>query len=105
MPNHVHLIIQPDEPKNLSLFMKHVNQIFAQYFNAKYKKSGHLWQSRFKSKILFDEEYLFDCIKYVEFNPIRHRVANSPADYPWSSYQVRVLEAKNEFLDPIGGHT
>ncbi len=102
MPNHVHLVIQPEEPKNLSLFMKQINQIFAQYFNGKYNKCGHLWSGRFKSKVLLDEEYLFDCIKYIEFNPLREQLVDSLADYPWSSYQTRVFEAKNEFLDSIG---
>ena len=99
MPNHVHLILQPAETHMLPLFMKSLNQSYAQYFNSKYEKSGHLWQGRFKSMVIAQENYLFDCIKYVEFNPVRSNLAQSPTDYPWSSCRLRIRGIKSPILD------
>ena len=101
MPNHVHFIVQPGESNCLSHFMKGLNQTYAQYFNERYQKCGHLWQERFKSIIIDKENYLFDCIKYVEFNPVRAELAKSPSAYHWSSYQNRVLGKKDGVLDSL----
>ena len=101
MPNHVHLVLQPSLPENLSLFMKSLSQGYAQYFNFKYNKSGHLWQGRFKSMIIENENYLFDCIKYVEFNPVRAQLTSTVHDYQWSSCPKRVFGISDGMLDPI----
>jgi len=101
MPNHVHLVVQPSLPENLSLFMKSLNHGYAQYFNFKYDKCGHLWQGRFKSMIIESENYLFDCIKYVEFNPVRAQLVNTVHNYAWSSCRKRILGVSEGMLDPI----
>jgi putative transposase len=103
MPNHVHLVGEPVESKNLSKFMQCLNRSYTAYFNEHYTKVGHLWQGRFKSKVIVKDRYLLDCIQYVEFNPVRAKIVTTAADYLWSSYRERLLtaEAKGRLLDDI----
>ncbi|MCX5709061.1 MAG: transposase [Candidatus Omnitrophica bacterium] len=103
MPNHVHLVGEPIEAKNLAKFMQCLNRSYTAYFNKHYTKVGHLWQGRFKSKVIVKDRYLFDCIQYVEFNPVRAKIVTTAADYRWSSYRERLLiaEAKGRLLNDI----
>ena len=58
MDNHYHLLLE-NSKENLSAGMRQINSLYAQYYNKKYKRIGHLWQDRFKSWYIFDENYLF----------------------------------------------
>jgi putative transposase len=91
MPNHVHLIGFAQKKQDVSKFMHNLNRSYTAYFNEKYNKVGHLWQGRFKSKIIMKDRYMIDCINYVEQNPIRANLAASPIDYMWNSYAERTL--------------
>ncbi len=91
MPNHIHIVGMPEEKKLLSKFMQGVSRSYTAFFNRKYEKVGHLWQGRYKSKVIAKDGYLIDCIQYIEHNPVRANIAKAAGDYPWSSYQERVL--------------
>jgi putative transposase len=97
MPNHIHLIIEVDNPKDLNKIMRGLNLSYTLYFNSKYKKVGHLWQDRFKSRIIERDAYLIECIGYIENNPIRAGLASSIDRYPWSSYSFK----ENTILDSL----
>jgi len=99
MPNHVHLLIEVDKPFLLNKIMSGINLSYTRYFNFKYEKVGHLWQDRYKSKIIEKDAYLLECISYIEANPIRSSLARYAADYKWSSYKLR--ESKNGFIDSL----
>lgn len=86
-----HIIGELEEKGNLAKFMHGPNRSYTAYFNKKYNKVGHLWQGRFKSKVITKDNYLFDCIGYVEFNPVRAGIVNMALEYEWSSYKERVL--------------
>jgi putative transposase len=102
MPNHIHLIGLPKDIRNLSKFMQCLHLSYTIYYNIRHKKVGHLWQDRFKSKIIIKDQYLIDCINYIELNPVRAKLVNSPGDYLWSSYIERIRgEAEIKLLDPI----
>lgn len=101
MPNHVHMIVFPAESAGLSKFMRDLNRIYTSYFNRSYDKVGHLWQGRFKSKVINRDKYLLDCCNYIEFNPVRSGIVSSPADYKWSSYHSRVLGKPDDLLDNL----
>lgn len=90
MPNHVHLIIEVDNPLDLSRIMTKINLSYTLYFNYKYKKVGHLWQDRFKSKIIEKDAYLLECINYIETNPLRASLVKRIEEYAWNSYRFRV---------------
>jgi putative transposase len=81
----------PQESKNLAKFMQGVSRSYTAYFNRRYKKCGHLWQGRFRSKIIARDRYLVDCIQYVEHNPVRAELAKAAGEYLWSSYRERTL--------------
>jgi len=84
MGNHYHLLIQT-EHENLSKFMRQINSNYAVYFNKKHKRSGHLWQGRFKSWYVTDEAYLYTLILYIEQNPIKANMLKDVEEYPYSS--------------------
>lgn len=96
MPNHLHLIGEPKESKNLAKFMHGLLRSYTAYFNLKYKKVGHLWQDRFKSKIITKDRYLLDCIYYIEMNPVRANLVKSANEYEWSSYREKILTQQGE---------
>lgn len=91
MPNHIHMIGEPKESKNLAKFMQGLTRSYTAYFNKRYKKVGHLWQDRFKSKVIVKDNYLIDCIHYIELNPVRANMVKAAGDYEWSSYRERIL--------------
>ncbi|MGD0335568.1 MAG: transposase [Candidatus Omnitrophota bacterium] len=95
MPNHVHLVIEVNDPQNLEKIMRGINLSYTLYFNFKYKKVGHLWQDRFMSKILYKDKYLLDCINYIETNPVRANLVNNITEYLWSSYKLRLTQKQN----------
>jgi putative transposase len=101
MPNHIHLVGQIEVPKNLSKFMHGLTLSYAAYFNDKYESVGHLWQGRFKNKVITKDRYLVDCVNYIELNPVRAEMVNAPYEYVWSSYKERVLDAKPKMLNGI----
>lgn len=91
MPNHIHLVGEPTIQTNLSKFMQKLSRSYTAYFNKRYGKVGHLWQDRFRSKVIIKDRYLIDCIQYIEMNPVRAAIVKSATDYPWCSYGERVL--------------
>jgi len=91
MPNHIHLIGEPIVPENLSKFMHAFLRSYTAYFNNRYARVGHLWQGRFKSKVINKDGYLINCVNYIEFNPLRAGLVKSAAEYQWSSYKERVF--------------
>ena len=92
MPNHIHLIGQPQESLNLPKFMQALSRAYTAHFNWRYEKVGHLWQGRYKSKVIVKDNYLIDCIHYIELNPVRANIVKSAGEYLWSSHQERIRE-------------
>ncbi len=84
MSNHYHLLIEIAQ-ENLSKFMRQINSNYAVYFNKKYKRTGHLWQGRFKSWYVTDEAYLYTLILYIEQNPLKAHTVNAVEKYPYRS--------------------
>ncbi|MBM3244368.1 MAG: transposase [Candidatus Omnitrophica bacterium] len=103
MPNHAHLLGEIKDILCLSSFMHDLNRTYTLYFNRKYEKVGHLWQGRFKSKIICKDRYLLDCLTYIEMNPVRSNLITNAADYPWSSYKARILDGHDFVLDELMG--
>jgi len=83
MDNHYHLLLETTS-QNLSLFMRQVNANYAIYFNKKYKRTGHLWQGRYSSWYILNEEYLYSLFRYIEHNPIKAKLAQAVGEYPYT---------------------
>jgi len=84
MPNHYHLLLEM-KAENLSFALKRLDQDYTQYFNRKYHRVGSLWQGRFKSWFVHDENYLNVLIKYIERNPIKNGMTSRIGEYRWAS--------------------
>lgn len=99
LAERAHMILQPQEARMLSLFMKCVSQSYTAYFNSKYQREGKLWQGRFRSMGIARDHDLFECIKYVEQLPVQLGLVHSPVEYPWSSCSLRILGYGASLLD------
>ncbi len=86
MPNHYHLVLRTRRP-NLSRAMHWLGVAYTNWFNARHDRSGHLFQGRFKAVLIEDEDYLRRLVLYVHRNPLRSRLVERLAEYPWSSYR------------------
>lgn len=86
MTNHVHLLLTPGCKNSAALLMKNVAQRYTQYINRSYRRSGTLWEGRFKSCLTREDAYVLSCYRYIELNPVRAGMVSHPVAYPWSSY-------------------
>jgi len=86
MSNHYHLLLETPEG-NLSQIMRHLNGAYTTYFNGKRKRSGHLFQGRYKAILVEADEYAAELSRYIHLNPVRAGMATGPDQYPWSSYR------------------
>jgi len=98
MTNHVHLLLTPDQAGSLGVMMKGLGQRYVQYINRTYRRSGTLWEGRFKSCIAWEESYVLACYRYIELNPVRAAMVEHPGDYPWSSYRSNAQGEASSFL-------
>ena len=85
MDNHYHLLIETLDG-NLSKGMRHLNGVYTQYFNRKWKRTGHIFQGRYKSILIQKDSHLLEVCRYVVLNPVRAKMVESPANWKWSSY-------------------
>lgn len=99
MPNHIHLLGRPVIPEKLSNFMQCLQRSYTAYYNKKYDKVGHLWQSKFKAKLIAEDQYALDCVAYIEANPVRAQLAANPKDYIFSSFAERNFNNRHGFLN------
>ncbi|MHC4884643.1 MAG: transposase [Planctomycetota bacterium] len=84
MGNHIHLVATPAEASSLASMMATVQRGYAEYFNTRFSRRGHLWEERYYSCLL-DEPHLWAAVRYVENNPVRAGLVPSAERYPWSS--------------------
>jgi putative transposase len=100
MTNHVHLVIDPGpEEGNLGQLMKRVGARQTRYVNTRERRTGSLWEGRYKSSPISTDEYLLACCRYVELNPVRAGIVADAADYRWSSYGMKIGKDKDDWLD------
>ena len=100
MTNHVHMLLTPHGSESASLLMKHLGQRYVQYVNRIYQRSGTLWEGRFRSSIVQAETYLLRCQRYIELNPVRAGMVDSPASYRWSSFHANALGRHDSLVTP-----
>jgi REP element-mobilizing transposase RayT len=98
MTNHYHLVVQTPEA-NLSRGMQWLNGRYAGWFNKHRRRSGHLFQGRFKAFLIDGETYFSEVLRYVILNPVRAKIVERPEDYRWSSFHVTTGRATSEWLD------
>ena len=87
MSNHYHLYLETPEG-NLSRVMRHVNGLYTQKYNQKYSRVGSLFQGRYSSKLVDQESYSLELVRYIHLNPVKAKMVKSPGAYAPSSYGV-----------------
>ena len=100
MTNHVHLLLTPQQADGASRLMQRLGQHYVQYVNRSYRRSGTLWEGRFRSCLAQSEDYVLACYRYIELNPVRAGMVRQPADYRWSSYRVNGQGASSRLVVP-----
>jgi len=99
MGTHFHLLVYTVDA-TLSAGMARLCSSYAQWFNWKYKRHGHLFGSRFMSRHIADEAHLLEAHRYVALNPVRAQHCDTPAGWHWGSYRALAgLEPPIDFLD------
>ncbi len=81
MTNHVHLLVTPSSGEAIGRVMQSVGRRYVRYVNTVYRRTGTLWEGRFRSSLIDSDRYLFTCMRYIELNPVRAGIAGSPQDY------------------------
>jgi putative transposase len=100
MTNHVHLLITGDESSAISRTMQTLGRRYVGYVNASYRRTGTLWEGRFKACLVDSDTYVLTCYRYIELNPVRAAMVEEPAAYRWSSYQTNALDAGGALVTP-----
>jgi putative transposase len=89
MTNHVHWVVVPEREDSMEVLFRRVHGRYAQYYNARRRRSGHLWQNRYFSCAL-SETHLWRALAYVERNPVRAGMVGRAEEYEWSSARAHV---------------
>ena len=100
MTNHVHLLLTPPAPKAVSALVISLGRRYVHYINKTYRRTGTLWDSRYKSSLVQGDAYLLLCQRYIELNPVRAAMVDDPAHYRWSSYRANGLGQVDPLLTP-----
>ena len=98
MPDHVHLLVTPQTEEGLSRMMRYLGSRYVKYFNNVYRRTGTLWEGRYKSSLVDSEGYLLTCYRFIELNPVRWGMVDNPGEYSWSSYADHALGRRDQLL-------
>lgn len=101
MPNHFHLVLMPDLPHYLSEWMHWLTTIHSLHYHNYFQTCGHIWQGRFRSFIIQNDEHLLTVLRYVEGNPVRAALVPSALDWGWSSHRERIGIESESLLDNL----
>ena len=97
MSNHFHLLLKV-EKEELDLILKRIAGSYVYWYNKKHKRSGHLFQDRYRSEAVEDDRYFLAVLRYIHQNPVKAGLCKNAAEYKYSSYPS-LLKGKSELLD------
>jgi putative transposase len=100
MPNHVHLLVTPEAGDGVPMMMQDVGRRYVRLFNAVHRRTGTLWEGRYKAAMIDSERYFLTCQRYVEQNPLRADLVRNAADFAWSSYRNSAFGVRNPLVTP-----
>ena len=100
MTNHIHLLITPHQQNSISKAMQYLGRYYVQHYNVTYRRTGTLWEGRYKASLVDSEAYALLCYRYIELNPVRTNMVQHPAEYPWSSYRANALGHTDPLITP-----
>jgi len=100
MTTHYHLVVTPAGKGFLPKAMQEIGIRYTRYFNRRYGRIGTMWNGRYGAALLDSERYWFNCLRYVELNPLNAHMVAAPELYRWSSYRVHALGDSSDWLTP-----
>ncbi len=98
--NHFHLLIRP-RGTPISRIVQSLLISHTQRYHKHHRSGGHVWQGRFKSPVIQNDEHLLAVLRYIEANPVRAGVVDRAEQYPWSSYRAHGLGEPNDLVDRL----
>jgi putative transposase len=101
MPNHFHLLLKPHKAEDLSRGMQWFMTTHVRRYHRHYSTSGHVWQGRFKSFGIQDDDHCVTVARYVEGNPVRAGLVPSATDWCWSSHRERCGLEEDSMIAPL----
>ena len=99
MGNHFHLVVQPAPGQSISRIVQSLTVAHTWRYHQNRGGVGHVWQGRFRSPVIQEDDHLLTVLRYVESNPLRAGMVNDLASYPWSSYGVHGLGKPDGLTD------
>jgi putative transposase len=100
MGNHVHLLVSSDEAGKVSLAMRQLGQAYVTAFNRRHRRTGTLWEGRFKSCLVDSDRYLLTAYRYIELNPVRAAMVEKPEYHHWSSVHANLALCVDALVTP-----
>jgi REP-associated tyrosine transposase len=100
MTNHVHLLMTPSSVGQIARIMQALGRRYVRYINDRYRRTGTLWEGRYKACLVDTDIHLLRCYRYIELNPVRARMVADAEDYTWSSYAHNALAAVDPLIKP-----
>jgi putative transposase len=100
MPNHVHLLATGRRVDSAARAIQSVGRRYVGYFNARYARTGTLWEGRYRSTVVEVDGYLLACHRYIDLNPVRAGLASGPAEFPWSSHRCHAQGVADDLVTP-----
>ncbi len=100
MPNHVHLLATPRHPEGVGLMMQAIGRRYVRYVNRVHRRSGTLWEGRYRASAVEAANYFLACARFIELNPVRAGLVATPAAYRWTSYHANALGEPDSALTP-----
>lgn len=101
MPNHFHMLVQADL-KTLALFIAVISARYALYYNYKHRRSGYVFQNRYRSQCVENEAYFWNCLRYIHLNPVKAKLSDDLVSYHHGSMReyFTILEEDEQILCP-----
>jgi putative transposase len=100
MGNHVHMLLSAERAGAVSAFMHDLGATYVLGYNERHARTGTLWEGRFRSCLVDSQSYLWNCHRYIEFNPVRASLCAAPEQYRWSSYAANALGTSDALVHP-----
>tara|TARA_R110000796_G_scaffold141407_1_gene257740 strand:+ start:37369 stop:37827 length:459 start_codon:yes stop_codon:yes gene_type:complete len=98
MTNHIHLLTTPTGPDSIGLMMQALGRPYVHYFNNRHRRTGTLWEGRYRPCLVDSDGYPLQCQRYVELNPVRATIVTATGD--WSSYRTNAFGKDPRLVSP-----
>jgi putative transposase len=98
MTNHLHLLVTPGNEKSLPRTMQALGRRYVRHVNTARRRTGTLWEGRYRAAPIDSDAYFFACCRYIELNPVRAGMVSHPSDYVWSSFRAHAFGAADTLV-------